>query len=220
MNTPASREGNFTRYAVYMVLYLIVLGCRFLGTFNHKFHLFGAILFVIIAAPVLLFYIRQFNHEQRYFVKDFKLPFLGDYLFTLGTTFLVILARITFSYLQMKGSLPKLNIQVIYASHESNGLYWFYIFALGIVLPAMQQYLTTGFFFNYFFRGTSAMTALLGIVASGIFFSILNLQFSLGIFIINILFGMLFAWSYLYTQSLWMPVYLSILNGILMIVLI
>lgn len=203
-----------------MVLYLIVLGCRFLGTFNHDFHLFGAILFVIVAAPALLFYIRQFNHEQRYFIKDFKLPFLGDYVFTLGTTFLVVIARITFSYLQMKGKMPKLSIQVVYASHESNGLYWFYIFALGIVLPAMQQYLTNGFFFNYFFRETSVTTAFFGIVASGVFFSILNLQFSLGIFVTNILFGMLFAWSYLYTQSLWMPVYLSILNGILMIILI
>ena len=220
MNTPVSRQGNFTRYVVYMVLYLIVLGCRFLGTFNHNFHLFGAVLFVIVAAPVLLFYIRQFNHEQRYFIKGFKLSFLGDYLFTLGTTFLVIMARITFSYLQMKGKVPKLNIQVIYASHESNGLYWFYIFALGIVLPAMQQYLTNGFFFNYFFRESSATTAVLGITASGLFFSILNLQFSLAIFIINILFGMIFAWSYLYAQSLWMPVYLSILNGVLMIVLI
>ncbi|MBD5431964.1 MAG: CPBP family intramembrane metalloprotease [Lactobacillus sp.] len=220
MNTPASREGNFIRYAVYMVMYLIVLGCRYLGTFNYKFHIFGAILFVIVAAPVLLFYIRQFNHEQKYFIKDFKLSLLGDYVFTLGLTFLVIAARILFSYLQAKGSMPKLSIQVGYVNHESNSLYWFYIFALGIVLPALQQFLTNGFFFNYFFRDSSVFTAVLGIAASGLFFSILNLQFSLAILVVNFLFGMLFAWSYLYTQSLWMPVYLSILNGILTIILI
>lgn len=220
LNTPASRQGNFVRYAVYMVLYLIMLGCRYLGTFNDKFHIWGAILFVIFAAPISLFYIRQFNHEQKYFVKSVKLSLLSDYIFTLGLTLLVIATRIMFSYLQSKKTIPKLNIQVFYNAHESNGLFWFYIFALGIVLPILQQYLTNGFFFNYFFRDNSGIVALLGIFASGLFFSILNLQFSLAIFVVNWLFGMLFAWSYLYTQSIWMPIYLSVLNGVLIIILI
>lgn len=220
LNTPASRQGNFTRYAVYLVLYLIVLGCKSLTIFHNKFHLFGMILFIPIAAVVLLFYIRQFNHEQKYFVKSFKLSFLGDYTFTFGMTLIIIAARILFTYLQAKGSLPKLTLQVHYLDHESNSLYWFLIFAIGIVFPALQQFLTNGFFFNYFFRESTMLSSVLGMLASGLFFSILNFQFSLPILIVNFIYGVLFAWSYLYTQSLWIPVYLSILNGILMVIMI
>ncbi|QNQ80976.1 CPBP family intramembrane glutamic endopeptidase [Lactobacillus sp. PV034] len=220
MNTPASQQGNFTRYGVYLVLYLIVLGCKGLATFHNKFHIFGMLLFVIVAAASLLFYIRQFNHEQKYFVKGFKLSLLGDYVFTFSATLIIIAARILFTYLQAKGSLPKLSFQLHYINHESNSLYWFLIFAIGIVFPALQQYLTNGFFFNYFFRDSTMINSALGIMASGAFFSLLNFQFSFLILIANFLFGMFFAWSYLYTQSLWMPVYLSILNGILMIILI
>ncbi|EFB61902.1 hypothetical protein HMPREF9209_1834 [Lactobacillus gasseri 224-1] len=51
------------------------------------------------------------------------------------------------------------------------------------------------------------------------FFGILNFQASLALFVINSLYGMLFAWSYLYSQRILMPIYLAILNGIFMVIL-
>ena len=93
------------------------------------------------------------------------------------------------------------------------------IIAEGIILPILQEFLATGFLFNYAFRRDSRLVAVSGILVSGIIFSILNFQLSFLLFVINVVFGAIFAWVYLYTQSIWMPMYLAVLNGLLMIVL-
>ena len=112
-----------------------------------------------------------------------------------------------------------MNFQVIYQKGECNLLFWFFIFSIGILIPAMQVYLTTGFFFNYGFRAQNMTSGIVGIICSGFFFGILNFQTSFALFIINSLYGMLLAWSYLYSQRIMMPIYLAILNGIFMVIL-
>lgn len=220
MNTPDSQQGNLTRYAVFLAFYLIVIGMKALCTLGNKLHTVGVIFFVLISLAVLLFYIRRFNREKRYFEKSFSLPMLGDFSFTLGLTILIIGSRILLAYLQAQGKIPVLSLQNFYLRAESTPIFWFLIFAVGIILPVLQQFLCNGFFFNYYFRTSNFTLGVIGIICSGIFYSVLNLQFSLVLLVINALYGMAFAWSYLYSQSLWIPIYLSILNGIFTVILL
>ena len=92
--------------------------------------------------------------------------------------------------------------------------------ANGLVLPILGEYLCTGFLFNYWFRTEKKGVAYVGIICSGIFYAILTFQFAPAIFAFNFAFGMLFAWSYLRTQTIWLPLYLAALNGVLTVVTI
>ena len=195
MNTPSSRQGNLTRYAVYLVLYLIVVGVKKLTLLNDQVNKIGYFFFLIFSLFALYFYIRQFNREQRFFEKRPSMPLLADYGFIVGVSILVILGRIFISYLQAKGTVPLMNFQVIYQKGECNLLFWFFIFSIGILIPALQVYLTNGFFFNYGFRAQNMTSGIVGIICSGFFFGILNFQTSFALFIINSLYGMLLALS-------------------------
>lgn len=219
MNTPSSRQGNLTRYAVYLVFYLIVIGIKKLTVLNDHVNKIGYFFFLIFALFTLYFYIRQFNREQRFFERKTGMPLLADYGFIVGVSILVILGRVFISYLQAKGTVPLMGFQLLYQKDECNLLFWFLMFSIGILLPVMQVYLTTGFFFNYGFRAQNMTSGIVGIICSGLFFGILNFQASFSLFILNSFYGMLFAWSYLYSQRIMMPIYLAILNGIFMVIL-
>ncbi|MBD5429883.1 CPBP family intramembrane glutamic endopeptidase [Lactobacillus sp.] len=220
LNTPQSKRGNLVRYGVYLFLYFIIIACKMWGLWNKKLHIAGAIFFILISIFVLYFYIRRYNREQRYFEKRFSMPLLGDYGFTIGMSIFVIVSRFVVSYLQAQNKLPTAYFQVVYSKSESSLLFWFLIFCLGVFLPTLQIFLSTGFFFNYYFRNQDLVSAVAGIVFSGLFFGILNFQFPMALVVVNSLYGMLFAWSYMYTQTITMPIYLAMLNGLFMVVLI
>ncbi len=219
MNTPASRQGNFVRYTVYLISYLLVAGVRSLTIRATDVRLWGIILFASVSLMTLIFYVYRFNREQRFFSRSFVLPWLGNIGLTIGLTLIVVLARLLISYEQAKGVLPQYGYQVAYAKYESVRLFWFLIAAQGFVLPILQSYLSVGFFFNYWFRRSTRLSAVLGLIGSGVIFSLLSFQPNMVLLLVNFLWGVLLAWSYLYTQTLWMPIYLSILNGVLMVIL-
>lgn len=219
MNTPESREGNLIRYIVYTVGYLMVVGVVKLVTNNSPIRIWDLILFGLITVMVGLFYIYRFNREQRFFKRRHSLPFLGDIGLTIGLTLLVTALRIMVMYLQAYNKISWYGFQIIYLKHESIPMFWFLIVANGLVLPILQEYLATGFLFNYLFRQNTKLAAIAGIITSGIVFSILNFQLSWPLLAIDVMFGAIFAWSYLYTQALWMPMYLSILSGLLIVVM-
>ena len=205
MNTPESREGNLIRYAVYLAGYLMARGVVKIVTMNSPLRVWDLILFVLITAMVLLFYIYRFNREQRFFQRDFVLPWLGNYGATVILTLIVIVTRIGVSWLQAYNKVSWYGFQAEYLRHES--------------VPMLQEYLATGFLFNYMFRRNEVSVAILGMLTSGILFSLFNFQMSIPLFFINIFYGALFAWSYLYTQTLWMPIYLSVLNGVMLVIM-
>lgn len=219
MNTPESREGNLIRYIVYTVGYLMVVGVVKLVTNNSPIRIWDLILFGLITVMVGLFYIYRFNREQRFFKRRHSLPFLGDIGLTIGLTLLVTALRIMVMYLQAYNKISWYGFQIIYLKHESIPMFWFLIVANGLVLPILQEYLATSFLFNYLFRQNTKLAAIAGIITSGIIFSILNFQLSWPLLAIDVMFGAIFAWSYLYTQALWMPMYLSILSGLLIVVM-
>lgn len=219
MNTPESREGNLIRYAVYFIGYLMAAGVVKLVTMKSPLRIWDIILFGLIAAMVLLFYIYRFNREQRFFERDFVMPWLGDYAITIGLTILVVAGRIGVSWLQAYNKISWYGFQIEYLKHESVPMFWFLIVAVGIILPILQQFLTIGFLFNYAFRRSVPAIAVVGMFTSGILFSILNFQMSIPLFVIDVAFGAMFAWSYLYTQTIWMPIYLSVVNGVLLVIM-
>ncbi|WP_265486845.1 type II CAAX prenyl endopeptidase Rce1 family protein [Lactobacillus sp. PV012] len=219
-NTPQSKQGNLVRYCVYLIIYLLVILCKTWAICKNKFHIIGAIFFIIFGLFGLWFYIRRYNREQEFFEDRVSISLLADFGFSAGVSVIVIGLRFLTSYWQARHRFPMTYVQTMFSNQESTILFWFLILAFGVILPILQVYLSVGFFFNYYFRTQDIVSSVFGIMASGIFFAILNGQYSLSLFVINSLCGMLIAWSYLYTQNIFTPIYLAILNGIFMILLI
>lgn len=219
MNTPVSREGNLIRYSVYLAGYLIVIGINKLVRSNAKVRIWDVILFALMTAAVLLFYIYRYNSENRFFKKDTELSFLDNFGAVVAMTIVVAIGRIGVSYLQAYGKLPSYGFQSLYLKHESVNMFWFLVVANGVILPVMLEFLTSGFLFNYLFRGSNPMTGFVGMIASGLIFACLSFEFQIPLFIVNFIFGAFFAWSYLFTHSIWTPIYLAAVSGIMMIVM-
>lgn len=220
MNTPQSREGNVIRYAVYLAGYVAVFAVVKLVTRKSPVHIWGLILFGLVAAMILLFYVYRFNREQRFFARDFKLPWLGSLSTVVLLTLVITVTQISISYLQSYGRISHYDFQLIYAKSESVNMFWFLIVVQGIVLPILQEFLATGFLFNYAFRRNTKQVAIMGIIVSGLIYSLLNFQNSVVLFIIDAIYGMVFAWSYMYTQTLLMPIYLAVVSGVLTVIMI
>jgi membrane protease YdiL (CAAX protease family) len=183
-------------------------------------HVWDLILFGVVAAMILLFYVYRYNRENRFFARDFKLPWLGNFSAVVLLTLVLTATRISISYLQAYGKIPLYDFQTIYLKSQSTGMFWFLIVVQGIILPILQEFLATGFLFNYAFRRDSVQVAVVGIIVSGLIFSVLNYQSSLINFIIEAIYGMLFAWSYLYSQTIYMPIYLAILSSVLTVIMV
>lgn len=220
MNTPQSREGNVIRYAVYLAGYVAMFAVVKLVTRKSPVHIWDLILFGLVAAMILLFYVYRFNREQRFFARDFKLPWLGSLSTVVLLTLVITVTQISISYLQSYGRISHYDFQLIYAKSESVNMFWFLIVAQGIVLPILQEFLATGFLFNYAFRRNTKQVAIMGIIVSGLIYSLLNFQNSVVLFIIDAIYGMVFAWSYMYTQTLLMPIYLAVVSGVLTVIMI
>lgn len=220
MNTPSSREGNLIRYIVYLIGYFMVIGTMKLVMGNSPLRVWDTILYGLVTSMVLLLYVYRFGREQRFFERANSLPWLGDFGLTISITLGIVASRILVMYLQTQGKIPVYSFSTIYLKHESTSLFWYLMIAQGIVLPILQEFLATGFLFNYLFRDNTRAVAVLGIVISGILFSLFNFQGSIALFLVNAAYGMVYAWIYLYTQTLRMPMYLAILSGVLTIIMI
>lgn len=220
MNTPQSREGNVIRYAVYLAGYVAVFAVVKLVTRKSPVHIWDLILFGLVAAMILLFYVYRFNREQRFFARDYKLPWLGSLSTVVLLTLVITVTQISISYLQSYGRISHYDFQLIYAKSESVNMFWFLIVVQGIVLPILQEFLATGFLFNYAFRRNTKQVAIMGIIVSGLIYSLLSFQNSVVLFIIDAIYGMVFAWSYMYTQTLLMPIYLAVVSGVLTVIMI
>lgn len=220
MNTPASQPGNLVRMTIFAAIYFAVFGIKCLAVNILQGNLWGWLLFILAAAGGLWFYLRQYNHEEQFFEHRQHWSLLAVFSLAVGVIVLLTLVRIGIAYLTLHHHLPVSQVQAFYSQHEKASLFWFLVVAQGLVLPAMQTYLTIGFFFNYWFRGRDLVNAVAGIIASGLLFMLLHWQASVPLLIINALLGMLLAWTYLYTQNLLVPLVFSMVNGLLLVVLL
>ena len=97
MNTPESREGNVIRYAVYLIGYVMVFAVVKLVTRKSPLHVWDLILFGVVTAMILLFYVYRYNRENRFFARDFKLPWLGNFSAVVLLTLVLSATRISIS---------------------------------------------------------------------------------------------------------------------------
>lgn len=218
MNTPKSTEGNILRLTVYFISYLLVTATEYFIINQINISSISILVFIIVSWIVLFFFINRYNSEQKYFDNSFKVPLLGKMPLIVGLTIAITAISILVSYLQTEGIISNYSLQTAYVVHESNRRFWFMIVVNGILLPVLQQYIATGFLFNYLFRGNSRNAAILGIITSALIYTILNFELSIPLALINFIFGIIIAWAFLYTQNLSMSFYLSILIGLLRII--
>lgn len=220
MNTPESNEGNIVRYAIYLVAYFILIGINQLAINVKGFNAIWGVLFMLLALGLLYFYIIRFNRENRYFQKNTTTNgLLRNYGAVMIALVLIVAIQILISYGQTMGKIPSFNLQKTYLKHATSGAFWFLIIGNGLIISALQQFLTNGFFFNYWFRNNEKTTALLGVVVSGVLYAVLNFPGNIVLLIIEIVIGSLLAWSYLYTQTMLVPIILAMVSSTLMFVL-
>ncbi|MDO4912696.1 MAG: CPBP family intramembrane metalloprotease [Lactobacillus sp.] len=220
MNTPSSKEGNLIRYAVYVVSYIIAALLTHLTVFKFGIKMWSLVLLAIIYAVVFSFIVKRFKKEEHFFENTESGQFTDYYKLIIIMSIIIGVVRIACNYLQLYGMAKIIKLQTYYAGHETDALFWFLIITLGILLPILQQYLATGFLFNYLFRGNNKTVAYTGSIFSGLLFSVLNFQFSFGLFIANWIIGIICALAFLKTQKMAVAMYLAAVSGILFVIML
>lgn len=221
MKSPASRLGNSVRFIIFFALAIVTTWLRNMTFDQNKISGLFGLLFFSIAALTLLFFIRQFNLEKRYFSD--RLNSLSD-VFNNAFGFVIVMflavggLTLLIAWLQVDGKLPVFSQEATSFEVVDVG-FWLNILMSGILMPIVNQYLVSGFFFNYFFRVESHLNIVLGMLFSGLLFALLQFQPWFMPAFLQASFGWLFALSYLRTNNLTVPIFLNIFSAILFIVL-
>lgn len=221
MRSPASFFGNLVRFIFFTALVLLAIWLKNMAFADNRVSETFVVLFMALAIIMLWFFIRQFNLEQQYFMvrPNTRQQVLSNASGFITLMLLIIGAlNLLIAWLQTDNKLPAF-INTVGHFDINDGGFWLNILLVGIILPILEQLLVTGFLFNYAFRGSRPVTAVVGIVISAILFAILQFQPLMMPFVIQLWFGLLFAMSYLYTRRIEVPICLNIFSAILMIVL-
>ena len=181
------------------------------------------VFFLIIAILTLLFMLQRYQHEQHYFktvntsLSQGLTEFFGLVVFILVAIgcFMIII-----SYLKARGYFPHLVNRTDYLDRGSLA-FWFDLLASSLLISLEQQFVTIGFFFNYFFRRNSLIGALVAILISGLIFGALNMEsWHLINFFIYTAIGLMLATIYLATQNLQICMFMSVFVAIMKVILI
>ncbi|MFD1465925.1 type II CAAX prenyl endopeptidase Rce1 family protein [Lapidilactobacillus mulanensis] len=221
MKSPASLFGNLVRYVIFIALVLVTTWLKDMTFDQGKISGIFLVLCLAATALSLLFFIRQFNLEQRYFSSgsNSRPEVLSN---AFGFLFLLVLIvgglNLVVGWLQVSGSIPQFANTANKFDINDMG-FWLNILIVGIALPVLQQFVATGFFFNYLFRRSTIANTILGMLFSGAIFAALQFQTSFMPIFLQFSLGCLFSLSYLYTRRLEVPICLNIFSAILMIVL-
>lgn len=215
---PESREGNLLRYLVYLIAFAIVAIADKLALKNSALSLWQMYMFAVLALACLILFVYGFYGEQQYFDRSYDLDISSWYWMGILLGLLVALIHVAISYLQQRKGMPASDLQQLYSKRESNQLFWFVMMANGVVLPVLEQYLCSGFLFNYWFRYEDKGVAYFGLICSAVLYAIICFQFKPMFFVINLILGLIFAWSYLHTQSVFAPISLAVFNGVLTVI--
>lgn len=221
MKNPASRAGNLVRFTIFTLLALITQWLLQLTYQEKSVNFIFALLFFCAAALTLLFYVRQFNAEKRYFtdslhsfghVLSHAFIFLFVLFIAIGAIILVV------SWLQTQNQLPHFSQPARTIELKDVG-FWLYLVMAGLIMPIIQQYLVNGFFFNYFFRNQTPVKITFGMLISAVLFAILQFQPLFFPAFIQFSLGCLITLGYIYTRNLAVPICLNIFSAVLLIIL-
>lgn len=223
MNVLKSPTLRGTWYVIWLIMVVISQHLEQLSIGNKSIRWTYAVLFLIVSALFLLMMVGRYRHEQLSFEGSAPNLFEGLGLFFGFVTFIALIIGIflfLISYLKAQGRLPSLKVS---SDYLDRGLlvFWFDLLASAFIVAVEQQFVVTGFFFNYFFRENTLTSALLGIIISGILYGLLNMEvFHFINFFIYCAIGCLLAVVYLATQNFQISLLLGIFVAILRVILI
>ncbi|WP_334331783.1 MULTISPECIES: CPBP family glutamic-type intramembrane protease [unclassified Companilactobacillus] len=215
MRVGESPGTDFVRYLIWIVFSIVTLMLKNHAANKNGLNVFIVILFFIVGIVTLFLMIRKYVREEDSF-SDTADGFAYSLVSNIGFISLMIIIagalRILVSYLQISGRLPKfVNDDV--ASADQN-VFIFNMIANVFVIAIQQQLVQTGFFFNYFFRDSSAYSAIMGIILSGVIAGLISLPGSLLQFFMMMALGWCYALTYLYTKDEKMAIFVGMVSAI------
>ncbi|NVY96361.1 hypothetical protein HU830_04130 [Lactobacillus sp. DCY120] len=223
MRTLRSPKINMTWYLIWLGLVFISQRWEQACLRASSLHSWKTACFLIFAALISWFMFSRYQREQGHFEQLDRGWSLGVTQFfgvVFGTIFVLGLFMIMISYLKAQGHFTGLVNRTDY-SEVVNSKLFFDLLATGIIIGMQQQFVSIGFFFNYFFLNNSLGQALGGIFFSGLIFGLLNIEnFHLISFFSYCTIGWLLATVYLATQNFHLSLTLGIFVSLLKVILI
>ena len=214
MRVGESPGTDFVRYLIWIAFSILTLMLKNNAATAKGLNMTITIAFFVVGLVTLFLMIRKYIREERSF-SDTADGFVYSLVSNIGLVSLMIimvcLLRIMISYLQVTGKLPSFKNDDI-ASSDQN-VFLFNMVANVFIVAIQQQLVQTGFFFNYFFRKSSAYSAVMGILLSGVIAGLISLPGSILQFLMMMALGWCYALTYLYTKDEKMAIFVAMVSA-------
>lgn len=214
MRVGESPGTDFVRYLIWIVFAIATLMLKNNAATQKGLDLPMVIAFFAVGLITLFLMIRKYVREEKSF-SDTADGFVYSLVSNIGLVSLMIimvcLLRIMVSYLQVTGKLPSFQNDDITSSDQN--VFVFNMVANVFVIAIQQQLVQTGFFFNYFFRKSSAYSAIMGILLSGVIAGLISLPGSILQFLMMMALGWCYALTYLYTKDEKMAIFVAMISA-------
>ena len=214
MRVGESPGTDFVRYLIWIVFSIGTLMLKNNAATKKGLDMPILIAFFAVGLITLFLMIRKYVREEKSF-SDTADGFVYSLVSNIGLVSLMIimvcLLRIMVSYLQVTGKLPSFQNDDIMSSDQN--VFIFNMVANVFIIAIQQQLVQTGFFFNYFFRKTSAYSAIMGILLSGVIAGLISLPGSLLQFLMMMALGWCYALTYLYTKDEKMAIFVAMISA-------
>lgn len=214
MRVGESPGTDFARYVIWIVFSIVTLMLKNNSASQKGLDLPIVIAFFVVGIVTLFLMIRKYIREEKSF-SDTAEGFVYSLVSNIGLVSLMIimvcLLRIMISYLQVTGKLPSFQNDDVTSSDQN--VFLFNMVANVFVIAIQQQLVQTGFFFNYFFRKSSAYSAIMGILLSGVVAGLISLPGSIIQFLMMMALGWCYALTYLYTKDEKMAVFVAMISA-------
>jgi hypothetical protein len=214
MRVGESPGTDFVRYIIWIVFSIVTLMLKNNAANAKGLNVPIVIAFFAVGLVTLFLMIRKYVREEKSF-SDTADGFAYSLVSNIGLVSLMIimtcLMRIMISYLQVSGKLPSFANDDIASSEQS--VFVFDMVANVFIVAIQQQLVQTGFFFNYFFRKSSAYSAIMGILLSGLVAGAISLPGSLIQFLMMTALGWCYALTYLYTKDEKMAIFVAMISA-------
>jgi len=169
MRVGESPGTDLVRYIIWIVFSIGTLMLKNNAASQKGLDMPIVIAFFAVGIVTLFLMIRKYAREEKSF-SDTADGFAYSLVSNIGLVSLMIimvcLMRIMVSYLQVTGKLPSFQNNDV--SSPDQKVFAFNMIANVFIIAIQQQLVQTGFFFNYFFRKSSAYSAVMGILLSGV----------------------------------------------------
>lgn len=205
---------DFVRYLIWIAFSIATLMLKNNAANQKGLDMPMVIAFFAVGIITLFLMIRKYIREEKSF-SDTADGFVYSLVSNIGLVCLMIimvcLLRIMISYLQVTGKLPSFANDDVLSSDQN--VFLFNMVANVFIIAIQQQLVQTGFFFNYFFRKTSAYSAIMGIIFSGIIAGLISLPGSILQFLMMMALGWCYALTYLYTKDEKMAIFVAMVSA-------